>query len=110
MRTEYVLAIAETVDELSRQEKALRGQASAVRVQALRLLKAQQVTSLASCAIAIGYSERQVKRWWQCYRVHGLSALLEIKTAPGKASALTPAAWQGLEAELRAGQIARLSD
>jgi transposase len=110
VRTDYPSEIRERDEELAAAERRLRGRAGAARVRALRLLKAGAATSLAACAPLVGYSPRQVARWWAAYRAGGLAALLAERPRPGKASRLTPAALAGLETEMRAGAIATLAD
>ncbi len=110
MRIRYATRITESEADLTVLEKEVRGQPTAVRVQMLRLLKSGQVTSLAACAPILGYSGTQLQRWWAAYRDGGLQALLERRRPPGKHSRLTPDAWRGLQAELRAGRIVQLTD
>ncbi len=110
MRISYPARITESEQDLVALEQELRGQPTAVRVQLLRLLKSGQVASLAACAPVVGYSGTQLQRWWAAYRGGGLAALLQRQRPPGKRSRLTPDAWAGLQAELRAGRIAQLAD
>lgn len=110
MRISYPSRITESELDLTTLEKDLRGHPTAVRVQMLRLLKSGSVPSLAACAPLLGYSGTQLQRWWAAYRDGGLDALLQRRQSPGKRSQLTPDAWAGLQAELRAGHIAQLAD
>lgn len=110
MRTAYPSVIAEPEHELAAAERRLRGRPAAARVRMLRLLKGGAATSLASCAPLVGYSPRQLARWWAAYRAGGLAALTRERLRPGKASRLTPTALAGLEGEMRAGRIATLDD
>lgn len=110
MTTNYQVAISESVEQLATREKALRGEAVATRVQALRLLKTGQATSLARCATQIGYSARQLRRWWQLYTSGGLEALLARHPNPGPRERMNDVAWSGLADEMRAGRIGQLSD
>ncbi|MBI5877641.1 MAG: helix-turn-helix domain-containing protein [Chloroflexi bacterium] len=110
MPTNYLVAIHESVEQLAAREKALRGQPAALRVHALRLLKRGQVRSLATCASQVGYSARQLRRWWRQYQRSGLDGLLTIKHAPGQKPYMTATAWSDLETEMRAGRIAQLAD
>lgn len=110
MRTAYRSVITETEDELAAAERRLRGRPAAARVRMLRLLKGGAAPTLGACAPLLGYSPRQLARWWAAYRGGGLAALLAEKPRPGKASRLTPEALAGLEGELRAGAIATLAD
>jgi transposase len=110
VRTAYPSVIAETAEELAAAERRLRGRPAAPRVRMLRLLKAGDARSLGACAALVGFSPRQVARWWAAYRAGGLAALLAEKPRPGKASRLTPEALAGLEGEMRAGRVATLED
>jgi transposase len=76
----------------------------------LRLLKGGAAATLGACAPLVGYSPRQLARWWAAYRAGGLAALTRERPRPGKASRLTPAALAGLEERMRAGQVATLAD
>ena len=110
MRTQYPTVIAEEVATLQAVERQVRGRPTAVRVQALRLLKSGVARSLGACATLVGHSPRQVARWWALYRREGLEGLLREPTYPGKTPRLTPAALADLETAMRAGQIATLKD
>lgn len=68
--------IRESVARLHELERERRGTRQEVRVKALRLLKAGMVQTLRECGQMIGYSERTLKRWMQCYRAEGLEGLL----------------------------------
>jgi transposase len=110
MRTDYSTVISEDEPTLRRVERRVRGRPTAVRVQALRLLKSGAAQSLAACAKLVGHSPRQVARWWATYRRAGLETLLREPTSPGKRPQLTPEALADLEAVMAAGQIATLKD
>lgn len=110
MRTDYPTVITEAEMTLRQHERRLRGHPTAVRVQALRLLKSGAARSLAACARLVGHSPRQVARWWATYRAAGLAALMREPTHPGKRSRLTPEVLAALEATMAAGQIATLKD
>lgn len=110
MRSAYPTVIAESEEELVAAERRLRGRPVAARVRMLRLLKGGAAPSLAACAPLVGYSLRQLARWWAAYRAGGLPALTQERPRPGKASRLTGEALAGLEAEMRAGRIATLED
>jgi len=108
MRTDYPVVIEEEVAMLQRLERALRGRPTAVRVQALRLLKSGAARSLGACATLVGHSPRQLARWWATYRTAGMDGLLREPTHPGQPSRLTAEALAGLEGAMVAGQIATL--
>jgi transposase len=110
VRTAYPTVIRESEQELAGLERRLRGRPGAVRVRMLRLLKDGTAPTLGACAPLLGYSPRQLARWWAAYRAGGLAALTRERRRPGKASRLTPAALAGLEERMRAGAIATLED
>jgi transposase len=56
-------------------------------------------------ATLVGYSPRQIQRWWQAYRTAGLAGLTRVYHPAGKPARLTEDAWAGLQVELEAGRI-----
>src|SRR5512134_3588235 len=54
MRTDYPGVIVEDEPTLPRVERQVRGRPTAIRVQALRLLKSRAARSLAECATVVG--------------------------------------------------------
>lgn len=110
MRTNYPQVITEDEPTLRRVERHVRGRPSAIRVQALRLLKSGVARTLAECARLVGHSPRQVARWWHRYRQEGLDGLLRAPTYPGRTPRLTPEALADLETVMATGHIATLKD
>lgn len=110
MRTDYPRVIREDETTLRRVERHVRGRPTAIRVQALRLLKSGAASSLQRCADLVGHSPRQVARWWATYQQDGLDGLLREPTYPGKTPRLTLEALVDLEAMMVTGQIATLKD
>ena len=110
MRTDYPTVIREDEPTLRRVERQVRGRPTAVRVQALRLLKSGAARSLEACATLVGHSPRQVARWWATYRREGLDGLLREPTSPGRRPRLTAQALADLEAVMAAGRIATLKE
>jgi transposase len=110
MRTDYPNVISEDEPTLRRVERRVRGRPTAVRVQALRLLKSGAARSLEGCARLVGHSPRQVARWWATYRRDGLDGLLREPTYPGRRPRLSAAALADLQAVMAAGQMATLKD
>lgn len=110
MRTDYPTVIREDEPTLRRVERQVRGRPTAVRVQALRLLKSGGARSLESCARLVGHSPRQVARWWATYRREGLDGVLREPTYPGRTPRLSTAALADLERVMAAGQVATLKD
>src|SRR5262245_6942228 len=110
MRTDYPSVITEDETRLRQVERQVRGRPTAVRVQALRLLKSGAAHSLTVCATLVGHSPRQVARWWATYRRAGLDGLLREPIYPGRRPRLTPEALADLETVMAAGQIATLKE
>jgi transposase len=109
-RIDFAVAIVESDEELGTLERRLRGRPTQVRVQLLRLLKRGQARSLRAAAPVIGYSLRQVSRWWASYREQGLAAMLQTRPRPGRQARMSAAAWAGLEQAMARGEIATQRD
>ena len=105
MDVAYPLLIQEDVARLQAAEKAARDKARTDRLRLLRFLKEERVAGVSQAAEVLGYSVRTVQRWWQCYREGGLAALLASPQRRGMVERITPEAWEGLQAEIRAGHI-----
>jgi len=105
MYVAYPQAITETIEEIRDCEQRVRGTAAAPRVQMLRLLKSGEATNVPQVATLVGYSPRQIQRWWQTYRTVGLITLMRVYHPAGKPAQLTEEAWAGLQVELEAGRI-----
>jgi transposase len=110
MRTDYPSVITDDEAMLRRRERRVRGRPTAVRVQALRLLKSGTARNLTECARLVGHSPRQVARWWAIYQREGLETLLREPHFLGRPSRLTSSALGDLERVMATGQIATLKD
>jgi transposase len=106
----YPLLIQENVAQLQAAEKAARDKARADRLRLLRYLKEGRVASVSQAAEVLSYSVRTAQRWWQSYREGGLAALLAPPSQRGLKERITPQAWDGLQAEMRAGHIGGLHE
>jgi transposase len=107
----YPELIKESEQDLLDREKLLRGSALESRIKMLRLLKTGAYRSQLRLAKALGYSPRQIRRWWKTYREGGLEALLEEdKARGGKKERITQEALHALEERMKAGEIARLEE
>lgn len=106
----YPQMIAESSEELLEQEKHLRGSPLESRVKMLRLLKDGHYRTRRSLAEVLGYSSRQLGRWWKSYQHGGLDALLEFHRPPGKQEYITQEALEALEEQMKLGNIARLEE
>lgn len=69
-------------------------------MQALYLLKIQQVETVEHLAIIIGRSRSTVQRWLRQYRSGGLAKMLEVGKSPGKEPLIPQWAVERLKAEL----------
>jgi transposase len=110
MQIDFRTAIVESVAELTRRERELRTHPNASRIRMLRLLKSGSAPTLRHCADLIGYSPRQISRWWSSYCRGGLSALLDSKPRIGRTSRVTPEALSGLREAVQHGRIMQLED
>src|ERR671912_459912 len=64
----------------------------------LRVLESDHYCSRLSLTEVLGYSRRQLGRWWENYRQGGLEALLEIGQSGVKKERITEEALEALEA------------
>lgn len=110
MRTHYPEQIRESEEYLERLERSLRGQAVCDRVKMLRLLKSQAYDSRRTLAPVLGYSERQLQRWWKLYKRSGIDALIEEKAVGGSTERITDEAWTSLSAAMRSGHVKQLKE
>jgi transposase len=110
MRIDHGACVAESVEELAETGRRLRGRAEADRIKLLLALRRGRERSLRRAAAVLGHSERQAQRWWVVYRSGGLAALLGRRPREGRRERVGPAAWAALEAEMRAGRVARLRE
>jgi transposase len=110
MHNNYPALILETEGDLALIELELLNKRVLPRMRMLRLLKSGQAKSLRSCALILGYSERQLMRWWDKYSDDGLEGLLEERPRPGKPSQITDVVWSDLRAQIDAGALNRLED
>jgi transposase len=109
MTVAYPLLIPEDVAQLQAAEKVARDKARADRLRLLRFLKDERVAGVGQAAEVLGYSVRTVQRWWRSCREGGLAGLLAPRRR-GPKERLSPEAWDGLQAEMRAGHIGGLHE
>jgi transposase len=110
MRLNYPDLIRETPEELARLERKHRSSPLEDRLKMLRLLKAETYPSRMRLAPVLGYSPRQLQRWWDAYRRGSLEALLDRASPGGSAERISAEAWTALETEMKAGRVARLRE
>lgn len=102
--------IAEDVEALRRQEKEAHDKGRADRLRLLRLVKEGRVSAVGEAAALLGYHGQTIQRWWRTYCAGGLAALLPTAKRRGAHERITPEAWEGLDAEMRAGRIGGLDE
>jgi transposase len=110
MWIDYRQAIGESAADLLKLERRYRGAGVGDRVKMLRLLKTEAYPSQRQLATVLGYTERQLRRWWRLYARSGLTALLHRAPPGGRPERLDAGALAALEAEMKAGRIGRLRD
>lgn len=110
MWIDYRQAIGESAADLLTLERRYRGAGIGDRITMLRLLKTEVYPSQRQLATALGYTERQLRRWWRLYTHGGLTALLHRALPRGRTERLDAAGLAALEAEMKAGRIGRLRD
>lgn len=76
--------ITETAAELKQLLKQQKEAFALERVQALYLLKTQQVETVQHLAVVLGKSRVTVQRWLRQYRAGGIDKLLEQPPRPGR--------------------------
>ncbi|WNN92158.1 helix-turn-helix domain-containing protein [Gloeocapsopsis dulcis] len=67
--------ITETAEQLKKLLKQQKTACGLERLQALYLLKIQQVETVQHLAVVLGKSRVTVQRWLRCYREGGLKGL-----------------------------------
>lgn len=108
MYLRYDDLITESPDELAALEREHRRSPVAERFRMLRLLKTGAYRSRRALAEHLGYSERQLHRWFDAYRQGGTDALARFEPHTGSTERITPKALAALEEAMKAGRIASL--
>ena len=93
-------AITESPQDLQRRLRAEPEARKRQRLQALYFLARGQATSRGALAALLAVHRHTIGAWLRQYEAGGLPALLTLKTAPGKRSALTPAVLAALQQRL----------
>jgi transposase len=110
-KIDYPRVITEEQQELKKLEKRHRYTHLFHRLRMLRLLKSGECSNLGEAADALGYSRRQCQRWLNTYREAGIEELLVSRVAErGPKELVTQEAWQELEAAMKRGEIATISE
>lgn len=108
MYLRYDELIHETPDQLLRLERHHRRSPVADRFKMLRLLKTEAARSRRALAETLGYSERQLHRWFVAYRNGGIEALARYEPHTGSSERIPLEALKALQDEMKAGRIAKL--
>lgn len=83
MARPFVFDIAETAEYLEKSLKQAKSGTQKERLLMLWWIKTGQVSQRKELNQRLGRSPATLTRWLAAYRSGGLSALLEVKTAPG---------------------------
>lgn len=92
--------ITETADQLKKLLKQQKTAYALSRLQALYLLKTQQVETVQHLAGVLGKSRVTVQRWLRKYREGGLNRLLEQHQSTGRPKIISPEVRERLLLEL----------
>jgi transposase len=108
MWTDYGERMTQSPPALLAVERQLRGRPRTDRLKLLRALQTRTVRSLRAAAPLLGYSERQLQRWWATYTTGGLEALPSRRPRAGRQEQVSAEAWNALTVEMQAARLARL--
>lgn len=93
--------ITETSQTLKTRLAQQRTATSKERVQALYLLKTEQVETVQHLAVVLGRNRVTVQRWLQRYRTGGIEKLLEVHKSKGRPMIIPEWAIESLKRELK---------
>ena len=108
MVVDYPTAIIETVESITQLEKQLRSSSLVYRVTMLGLLKSGEVKSVIECAKILGYTDRQLRTWWNWYKTGGIDQLITRKPKGHRQCYLSDDAYHQLCDQMESGSIATL--
>jgi transposase len=100
MARPFKLDISESAQHLEAQLKTARTASDKERLQMLWWLKTGQLTQHQEIAQRLGRDLSTISRWLQRYRQGGLTALLEVKVAPGQPPKISPEVFAALKTQL----------
>lgn len=100
----FQVEICESQEKLEKVLKQVTTASSKERLQMLYLLKSGQVSSRQGLAEVIGRDRATITRWLRKYKDGGIKGLLEVKSAPGKASLVSGTALERLKQRLQEPQ------
>jgi len=110
MRVDYAPQIRESESDLNRLEDRHRGTPACDRVRMLRLLRSRRCANQHEVADLLGFSPRQIRRWWMTYQSLGLEALLDVNRQGGSQSRISPDVWEALSRQIHAGHLCLLKE
>lgn len=100
MARPFVFNIAETAEYLEKSLKQAKSGTQKERLLMLWWIKTGQVSQRKELNQPLGRSPATLTRWLAVYRSGGLSALLEVKTAPGATPTIQGEALEKLKQQL----------
>lgn len=100
MANHFKVDISETQQEIKHRLERASTAASKERLQMLYWIKTQRIATRQELAQQLGRDESTLYRWLRRYKQAGIEALLEVKTAPGKASKIPFEAMRRLQEQL----------
>ena len=98
------IEIEETAEELRNLLRQQKSGSQKERIQALYLLKTQQVETVQKLARILGRGRITLHRWLKLYRESGINGLLEQKKSPGRPPIINSSARKQLIIELSEAQ------
>lgn len=90
MGNHFRVEVKESKEELRHRLRHAITASNKERLQMLYWLKTEAIATREELALRLGRNESTVYRWLNRYKHGGISALLLVKTPPGKASLITP--------------------
>lgn len=100
MANHFTVQVNESQEELEHRLQRANTASSQERLQMLYWIKTKVIATRQDLAQRLGRDESTIYRWLQRYKQGGINTLLEVKTAPGKASKITTAAMEQLQKQL----------
>lgn len=104
MGNKFQVEIKESVEELKHRLHHAITSSTKERIQMLYWLKTKTVGTRKKLSQRLGRDESTIYRWLRKYAQGGISALLEVKTPPGKESIISAQVMKQLEERLKMPQ------
>lgn len=100
MANNFQVVVKETKEELQHRLRRAVSAHTQERLQMLYSIQTGAVSTRMELAQRLGRNESTIYRWLKHYKQGGIEALLNVKTAPGKVSKITPPALDKLKQRL----------